>query len=134
MCRSMGSSDQVDVWLGRVRKGRSTWMIETRDMYSTSSTLALGQSASGLSSKAEKVLIVDDEPIIRDILSKVVSSEGYSWDIASNGQEAMDRLLSSDYQIVLTDVRMPSVDGLQLLKHVTANHPAVAVIMITAMN
>jgi putative nucleotidyltransferase with HDIG domain len=85
-------------------------------------------------SKAERVLIVDDEPIIRDILSKVVSSEGYFWGIASNGQEAIDRLLSSDYQIVLTDVRMPSVDGLALLQHVTANHPTVAVIMITAMN
>src|SRR5262245_55636584 len=87
-----------------------------------------------LRSKPEKILIVDDEPIIRDILSKVVSSEGYSWDFASNGQEAIDRLLCCDYQIVLTDVRMPSVDGLELLKHVTANYPTVAVLMITAMN
>ena len=84
--------------------------------------------------RPEKILIVDDEPIIRDILSKVVCSEGYSWGSASNGQEAIDCLQSSDYQIVLTDVSMPLVDGLQLLKHVTSNHPAVAVIMITAMN
>jgi len=84
--------------------------------------------------KSERVLIVDDEPIIRDILSKVVSSEGYSWGTAANGHEAIDRLASSDYHIVLTDVCMPSFDGLQLLKHVMANHSAIAVIMITAMN
>jgi putative two-component system response regulator len=84
--------------------------------------------------KPENVLIVDDEPIIRDILSQVVSSEGYSCGIAANGQEAIDRLSCSDYQIVLTDVRMPTVDGLQLLRHVTTNHPTIAVIMITAMN
>jgi CheY-like chemotaxis protein len=96
-------------------------MLETQIIHSTPSVP--GISAGEVRLKAERVLIVDDEPIIRDILSKVVSSEGYSWGIASNGQEAIDRLLSSDYQIVLTDVRMPSVDGLQLLKHVTANYP-----------
>jgi CheY-like chemotaxis protein len=86
-------------------------MLETQDIHSTSPSLVPEISAE-VRSKVERVLIVDDEPIIRDILSKVVSSEGYSWGIASNGQEAIDRLLSSDYQIVLTDVRMPSVDGL----------------------
>ena len=101
-------------------------MLETQCIHSTL-TVVPEIPSSEPRSRAERVLIVDDEPIIRDILSKVVSSEGYSWGIASNGQEAIDRLLSSDYQIALTDVRMPSVDGLQLLKHVTANHPAVAV-------
>ena len=108
-------------------------MLETQEIHSNSQTL-VPEISTVVRSKAEKVLIVDDEPIIRDILSKVVSSEGYSWGIASNGQEAIDRLLSSDYQIVLTDVRMPTVDGLQLLKHVGSNHPTIAVIMITAMN
>jgi DNA-binding NtrC family response regulator len=101
-------------------------MFETQSFHSTS------VKPQGI--RPEKVLIVDDEPIIRDILSKVVSSEGYSWGSASNGQEAIDLLLASDYKLVLADVRMPSVDGLQLLKHVTANHPDVAVIMITAIN
>ena len=77
---------------------------------------------------------MDDEPIIRDVISKVVSSEGYSLGFASNDQEVIDRLLWSDYQIVLTEVRMPLVDGLQILKHVTANQPVVAVIMITALD
>ena len=108
-------------------------MLETQHVHSNSPHL-IREISIEIRSKAERVLIVDDEPIIRDFLSKVVSSEEYSWGIASNGQQAIDRLLSSDYQIVLTDVRMPSVEGLQLLKHVTANHPAIAVIMITAMN
>ena len=98
-------------------------MLETQEIGSNSPMPVPEVSTSVFRPKAEKVLIVDDEPIIRDTLSKVVSSEGYSSDIASNGQEAIDRLQSSDYQIVLTDVRMPSVDGLQLLKYVTASYP-----------
>jgi DNA-binding NtrC family response regulator len=108
-------------------------MLETQQIQDPQ-TLVPETISTVVGSRTEKVLIVDDEPIIRDILSKVVSSEGYSWGIASNGEEAIDRLQSSDYQIVLTDVRMPTLDGLQLLKHVSSNHPTVAVIMITAMN
>lgn len=84
--------------------------------------------------KQERVLIVDDEPIIRDILTKVVGSQGYQCDTASNGKEAMARLLEIEYEMVLSDMRMPEMDGFCLLKHVMANHTDTAVIMITAVS
>jgi putative nucleotidyltransferase with HDIG domain len=83
--------------------------------------------------KEERILIVDDEPIIRDILEKLVSVEGYTCDTAQNGQEAIEHLQNNRYHMVLSDVRMPVMDGLHLLKHIAANYNDVAVIMVTAV-
>ena len=78
-------------------------------------------------------MIVDDEPIIRDILEKLVGAEGYRCDTAQNGQEAIHRLEKEKYEMVLSDVRMPVMDGLNLLKHIVSHYPDVAVIMVTAV-
>jgi len=58
-------------------------------------------------SMERRILIVDDEPMIRNILKTVVEAEGFKADLAQNGQEALNRLQKSCYQIVLTDMRMP---------------------------
>jgi len=80
-----------------------------------------------------RILIVDDEPMIRNILKTVVEAEGFKADLAQNGQEALNRLQESCYQIVLTDMRMPVMDGLCLLQQVRAHYEDTPVIMITAV-
>jgi len=57
--------------------------------------------------KAERVLIVDDEPSIRNMLAKVVSGLGFLSDTAQNGKEALKRLGETEYQMVLSDITMP---------------------------
>ena len=81
----------------------------------------------------QRILIVDDEPMIRNILKTVVEAEGFKADTAQNGQEALERLQGAHYQMVLTDMRMPVMDGLCLLRHVKANYEDTPVIMITAV-
>jgi putative two-component system response regulator len=83
--------------------------------------------------REERILIVDDEPIIRDILEKLVSIEGFQCDTAQHGQEAIEWLQKHYYHMVISDVRMPVMDGLHLLKHIVANFPETAVIMVTAV-
>jgi putative two-component system response regulator len=83
--------------------------------------------------KAERILIVDDEPIIRDILQRLVSFDGYQCDTAQNGKEAISLLEAGRYEMVLSDLRMPVMDGLHLLRHVSANFQEVAVVMVTAV-
>jgi putative nucleotidyltransferase with HDIG domain len=83
--------------------------------------------------KGERILIVDDEPIIRDILERLVSCDGYHCETAQNGKEAVSKLETGKYEMVLSDVRMPVMDGLHLLRHITANFRDVAVIMVTAV-
>src|SRR5262245_14037396 len=86
------------------------------------------------SREEQRILIVDDEPMIRNILKIVVEAEGFKSDMAQNGKEALERLQATRYQMVLTDLRMPVMDGLCLLQHVRANYEDTPVIMITAVS
>lgn len=79
-----------------------------------------------------RILVVDDEPSLRAVLSANLRREGYQPVQATNGAEAIDALAMNDIDVVVTDLRMPHVDGMALLDYATANHPLVPVIMITA--
>ena len=79
-----------------------------------------------------KILIVDDEENIRDILEKIVQGFGYPYQSVKNGFEAITLLNQEPFDIVLCDVRMPILDGYQLVKSVLPSQPHLAFIMITA--
>jgi two-component system response regulator AtoC len=79
-----------------------------------------------------KILIVDDEINMRLVLTAMLKKEGYEVASASDGQEALQILKSGKISVVVTDLKMPNVDGMELLNHITAKHPAIPVIMITA--
>lgn len=78
------------------------------------------------------VLIVDDEKVIREVLARSVLREGYSVDQATDGRDALDKMALSSFDIVLTDIKMPIMDGMELLKKVKAQYPETSVIVITA--
>ncbi|MFH1865352.1 MAG: response regulator, partial [Candidatus Eisenbacteria bacterium] len=59
-----------------------------------------------------RLLIVDDEEIMRQFLNEVLKDEGYDIDLAASGKEALKRMNDSEYDIVLTDIVMPELDGL----------------------
>jgi DNA-binding NtrC family response regulator len=77
------------------------------------------------------ILVVDDEPLVRNSLSELLTLSGYSVSNASNGQEALELLKSYTADIVITDLKMPRMDGVQLLKHIKEFHPDTPVILIT---
>ena len=79
------------------------------------------------------VLIVDDEPQLRRVLSRLMASDGFEVDEATNGQEALNALARRAATLVLSDLYMPEVDGMELLRETRARHPDTAVIMITAV-
>lgn len=66
--------------------------------------------------KLNKVLIVDDERLVRWFLQRALTKEGYEADTASNGKEALDKIEEGHYNILITDLRMPIMGGLELLK------------------
>jgi two-component system response regulator (stage 0 sporulation protein F) len=80
----------------------------------------------------KKVLIVDDQNGIRILLMEVFSSEGYNTFQASNGKLALEIVRQESPDLVLLDMKIPGMDGLEILKHVKAIDRAIKVIMMTA--
>jgi DNA-binding NtrC family response regulator len=78
-----------------------------------------------------KILIADDEQAITSGLSAILSDEGYSIDIAPDGQKALERLQAERYGVVLADLKMPKLDGLTLLRELQANEIPTECIIIT---
>jgi two-component system response regulator PilR (NtrC family) len=81
---------------------------------------------------AESILIVDDEDIIRESLSFVLTKEGYDVKEAPNGKAAIEMLKTSDSDLVLTDLEMPEMKGIELLEHVAHTYAETLVMIITA--
>ncbi|RXZ80005.1 response regulator [Paenibacillaceae bacterium] len=80
----------------------------------------------------KKVLIVDDQNGIRVLLVEVFSSEGYLTFQASNGKLALEIVRQESPDLVLLDMKIPGMDGLEILKHVKAIDKEIKVIMMTA--
>ncbi len=76
--------------------------------------------------------IIDDEPIIYEVLQDILTSEGYEVEISANGQEALDKHSSLHVDLILLDLLMPGMDGIEVLKRLKKIDPQVVVIIITA--
>ena len=82
----------------------------------------------------KKILIVDDEKGICDNLSEVFQLREYDVTTANSGREALDKIKSTFFSLILLDVRIPDIDGMQILKEAVKLNPESKVIMITGYN
>jgi DNA-binding NtrC family response regulator len=78
------------------------------------------------------ILIVDDEKNIRMTLSQSLESLGVEMDVAGSGEEALAKLKERDFGVILLDIRMPGMDGMEVLRQVREVRPDIRIIMITA--
>lgn len=78
------------------------------------------------------VLIADDSPLDRSLASRLLEGIGWTSLMAEDGQQAIDQVAANEPDIVLTDLQMPVMDGLQLVEELAATHPALPVILMTA--
>jgi len=81
---------------------------------------------------SKRILVVDDEQNIRTVLRALLASTGAEVATAASGEEAVDHLREGVYHAVLTDLRMPGMDGMALLRHVNRHHPGLPVVLLTA--
>jgi putative two-component system response regulator len=84
--------------------------------------------------RERRILLVDDEPQILQILHGLLKENGYECVLAADAQDARARLLEQAFGLVLSDVNMPGESGLNLIRHVLAEHPDTAAIMVTAVD
>lgn len=81
--------------------------------------------------KRERILVVDDEEVIRDLLVSFLMKEGYSIQTASSGVEALEELSKNSFDLVVTDINMPGMSGLDLLKNIRQQYPDTVVLIMT---
>ena len=81
----------------------------------------------------ETILIVDDEEAIRGILSRKLEVDGYHCEAAADGKEALWKAFMKDFDLVLMDIKMPGLSGMEALPQMVTNHPDICVIMMTAV-
>jgi DNA-binding response OmpR family regulator len=81
--------------------------------------------------RAKRILIADDDPKVHQSLRSALKAAGRQIDSAYNGQEALDRIAASSYDLVLTDVNMPGLDGMAVLERVRQLQPATKVLVMT---
>ena len=80
----------------------------------------------------EKILVVDDEQGLRDVLSIMLKRAGYAVTMATDGEEAIELVNKEIFDLVITDLRMPKVDGMEVLRAVKSTSPETVVLIITA--
>jgi DNA-binding NtrC family response regulator len=78
-----------------------------------------------------EILVLDDEPIVGDRLKPFLEGEGHRVEVFVDPKEALTRLKAKEFDIVLTDVRMENIDGIQVLERVRAKSDRTKVLMIT---
>ena len=80
----------------------------------------------------KRVLIVEDDEEMRGLLSDVIEEEGYKTDSVDNGSEAFRKLVKESFALIITDIRMPGLTGLEILPGMKKLQPEAPVIVITA--
>jgi DNA-binding NtrC family response regulator len=81
--------------------------------------------------KAMKALVIDDEQIVLDSVSKILKEENYNVDVSLSGRQGLDWAIQKQYDIVLTDIRMPDIGGMRVLRDIKRAKPLLPVVMIT---
>lgn len=79
-----------------------------------------------------RILLVDDEETLRFVLRETLISEGYSVDVANDGFQALERVKLKPYDLLITDIKMHGMDGLQLIREIKRNGSHLKIIIITA--
>lgn len=82
--------------------------------------------------KNERILVVDDEEIMREVLSDLLATAAYKVDLAENGSQALNKIREEEYGVVLLDLMMPDMDGLQVLQELQKIETAPVAVILTA--
>jgi two-component system response regulator PilR (NtrC family) len=84
-----------------------------------------------MANKKNLILVVDDEESLRTVLSSELINEGYEVRTAADGDDAIVEMRNADFDLVLLDIKMPRMNGFEVLKHIKENHARAKVVMLT---
>ena len=85
-----------------------------------------------MNKEKKKILVLDDEEMIRDLLKETFQKKKYEVEIAVDGNEALKKIQANHFDLLVTDLRLPDISGMDILSRVKKKHPEMGIIMITA--
>ncbi|HEY7498679.1 MAG TPA: response regulator [Vicinamibacterales bacterium] len=109
------------------------WLESQRPRQGRAAGAATPRAAAAASARA-RVLVVDDEAAIRDLLSKTLALAEYDVDLAPDGRTALERLRIIPYDLLITDLKMPGIDGLAVIREARRLKADIPVIIITGFS
>ena len=117
--------------LPATRVGRQ-WRFRRRDLdiWLANNRTRVG----GGSPDRPRILVVDDEESVRDLIARSLSSAEYDVDTAEDGATAVDRLQNNDYDLLITDLKMPGMDGLSVIREARRKSADMPIIIITGFS
>ena len=77
-----------------------------------------------------KILVADDDPVIRKLLCQVLSEDGHKVSLATNGAQVIEKVQKEDFELLLSDVHMPIMNGLETLRTMRSTFPQLPVVMM----
>jgi len=80
---------------------------------------------------SKKILIIDDEQIVLDSIKRILSKEPYSLELTTKSTEGLELALNGAYDLVLTDIKMPEISGMRILRDIKRNKPKTPVVILT---
>ena len=80
----------------------------------------------------ERILVTDDDPVSCELFAEVLEGEGYRVDRALSGEDALQQLQRETYALLLVDVRLPGMSGLEVTREVRTTHPDLPIVVMTA--
>ena len=78
-----------------------------------------------------KVLVVDDEPVVNESCRRVLAREGFEVNTTESGQDGLSRAFAQHFDLVITDLKMPDLDGMEIVRTLRSQRPRTAVVVIT---
>src|SRR5215471_745667 len=96
------------------------------------STVVPAREIEARSAESARILVVDDERSMREMLAILLRREGHEVAVADNGRTAIDLLNTRPFDLIVSDARMPDIDGLDVLRHARSVNPTIIAIMVTA--
>lgn len=110
------------------------WLESQRPRATRGATATAARTAAPAAAGRPRVLVVDDEATIRDLLSKTLALAEYDVDLAPDGRSALERLRIIPYDLLITDLKMPGVDGLAVIREARRLKADIPVIIITGFS
>src|SRR5215468_251346 len=120
-------------WRSR-KRDIDAWLESQRPRASRGAAPARAASPASAPAGRPRVLVVDDEASIRDLLSKTLALAEYDVDLAPDGRTALERLRVIPYDLLITDLKMPGIDGLTVIREARRLKADIPVIIITGFS